>query len=85
MGRLLGTGLGDDGMPGGAGTSSVVAATDGKAGEESKTSKGLDVRLLEQWCLLASSNAVVNSGDLAVRMGVLADCGKVGGSWSGGL
>lgn len=72
-------------MPGGAGTSSVAAATGGRAGEESKTSKGLgskDVRLLERWCLLVSSNAV---GDLAVRMGALADGGKVGGAWSGGL
>ena len=88
MGRLLKTGLGDDGMPGGAGTSSVVAATGGRASEESKTSKGLgsnDVRLLERWCILVSSNAVVHSGDLVVRMGALADDGKVGGAWSGAL
>lgn len=63
IGRLLGVGLGDDGMLGGAGTSSVVAATGERAGEESKTSKGLgskDVRLFERWCLLVPSNAVVH-------------------------
>lgn len=81
MGKLLGVGLGDDGMPGGAGTSSGVAATGGRA---AKASKGLgsNVKLLERRCLLVSPIAVVHSGELAVRMGPLADGGKVDGAWS---
>lgn len=52
--------------------------------EPQKQVKGLgsNVKLLERRCLLVSPIAVVHSGELAVRMGPLADGGKVDGAWS---